>query len=83
VGIETFEILPLTERIGAEIRGVDLTRPLSNQQAQQIHEALMAHCVIFFRDQPITHEQLETLGRHFGSWRCIPASAASKVIRRS
>jgi taurine dioxygenase len=66
VSSETLEILPLTERIGAEIKGADLTKPLSNRQVQQIHDALTAHCVIFFRDQPINHEQLETLGRHFG-----------------
>jgi taurine dioxygenase len=66
VSSESFEIFPLTERIGAEIHGVDLTRPLSNRQVQQLHDALMVHCVIFFRDQPITHEQHEILGRHFG-----------------
>ncbi len=63
---ETLEIKPLTERIGAEVFGVDLTKPLSNSHVQQIHDALMAHCVIFFRDQAINHEQHETLGRHFG-----------------
>ena len=47
----SMEIQPLTPWIGAEIFGVDLTRPLSNDQVEAIHEAFLKYLVIFFRDQ--------------------------------
>ena len=40
---ETIEVKPATAAIGAEISGVDLGRPLGNQQFQEVHDALMAH----------------------------------------
>ena len=52
--------------IGAEIRGVDLSPPLGNQTFQEIHEALLRHLVIFFRDQDIDLEQQKAFGRRFG-----------------
>jgi taurine dioxygenase len=60
------EVQPLTERIGAVITGIDLTNPLSNYEIEQLHDAIKVHQVIFFRNQPITHEQHENFGRHFG-----------------
>ncbi len=60
------EVKPLTARIGAEVGGVDLTRPLSNAEVSAIHDALIAHQVIFFRDQPIDMDAHERFGRHFG-----------------
>src|SRR5436309_9417763 len=44
---DTIEVKPVTPVIGAEISGVDLRRPLGNQQFQEVHDALMAHQVIF------------------------------------
>ena len=48
---ETIQVDPLTPRIGAEIDGVDLSQPLGNQTFKEVHDALMEHQVIFFRDQ--------------------------------
>ncbi len=61
------QVTPLTARIGAEIGGVDLTRPLSNHQVSAIHDALIDHQVIFFRDQPMDFDAHERFGRYFGS----------------
>jgi len=63
---DTIEVKPVTRRIGAEIFGVDLGKALSNRQVQEIHDALIAHQVIFFRDQQMSHEAHKALGRHFG-----------------
>lgn len=63
---QTLQVTPMTQRIGAEISGVDLTRPLSEAQVDDVHRALVAHQVIFFRDQPIDHESHMRLGRYFG-----------------
>ena len=63
---EVLDVRPLTKRIGAEIFGVDLNAPLSNHVQSELHDALMAHQVIFFRDQPLSHESHLRLGRAFG-----------------
>ena len=63
---QSIEVRKLTPTIGAEIFGVDLSRELGNQQFQEIHDALMENLVIFFRDQPLSHEQLKAFGRAFG-----------------
>ena len=57
---------PATPVIGAEISGVDLAGPLSDETVDDIHAALLKWRVLFFRDQDITNEQLKAFGRRFG-----------------
>lgn len=64
----------LTPTIGAQIDGVDLSRPLSSEQFEEIHAALMQHLVIFFRDQPLTIEQHKAFGQRFGELDIHPTS---------
>ena len=71
---QTIEVRKLTPVIGAEIFGVDLARPLGNQQFQEVHDALMENLVIFFRDQDLTHEQHKDFGRRFGELHMHPTS---------
>lgn len=59
-------VRPMTARIGAEIEGVDLTHPLGTRTLKGLRDALLRHQVIFFRDQPISHEDHLRLGRAFG-----------------
>jgi taurine dioxygenase len=63
---DTITVTPSSPHIGAEIGNVDLTRPLSNRQVQELHDAIIAHGVIFFRDQKIDFESHERLVRYFG-----------------
>ncbi|MED5357912.1 MAG: TauD/TfdA family dioxygenase, partial [Pseudomonadota bacterium] len=51
---ERISVTPLSPVIGAEVSGVDLSQPLDNQLFQEIHDALIEHQVIFFRDQKMT-----------------------------
>jgi alpha-ketoglutarate-dependent sulfate ester dioxygenase len=62
----TLTVHPLTARTGAEIRGVDLSHPLSDADVQGIRDALHAWRVVFFRDQAIGHAEQIDFGRHFG-----------------
>ncbi|MBO2458373.1 TauD/TfdA dioxygenase family protein [Actinomadura violacea] len=48
---EILRISPLTPHIGAEIGGVDLTRPLTGELAAELRQALLEWKVVFFRDQ--------------------------------
>ena len=73
---QTIDVKKLSPAIGAEIRGVDLAKPLGNQTFQEIHDALMANLVIFFRDQEITAEQHKDFGRRFGELHTHPAAPA-------
>ncbi|MBT5264280.1 MAG: taurine dioxygenase [Rhodospirillaceae bacterium] len=73
---QTIEVNPVTPGIGAEISGVDLSSSLGNQQFQEVHDALMEHQVIFFRDQSIDLEQQKSFGRRFGELHIHPGSPA-------
>ncbi|MDH6122348.1 alpha-ketoglutarate-dependent taurine dioxygenase [Kitasatospora sp. GAS204A] len=52
--------------IGADIDGVDLSRPLSTDAVQQIKEALHRHKVVFFRGQSLDHTAQIAFARQFG-----------------
>ncbi|HAD24460.1 MAG TPA: taurine dioxygenase [Alphaproteobacteria bacterium] len=47
-------VSPVSGALGAEIDGIDLSQPLSEQQIADIRAALLEHLVIFFRNQDIT-----------------------------
>lgn len=68
------QVLPVTGTIGAEISGVDLTKPLSDDDFEFVHDALMAWGVIFFRNQPMTLDQHLAFGRRFGELHIHPAA---------
>lgn len=70
---EVIKVNPVTARVGAEIEGVDLTKPLDNRASQEIHEALKQYCVIFFRDQELDHDSHKAFGRLFGELHVHPA----------
>lgn len=53
----TLDIHPVTGRIGAEIRGVQLSGDLDAGTVQAIEAALARHKVIFFRDQQALDNQ--------------------------
>ena len=60
------DVIPLSAHIGAEIRGVDLTQPLTTPQISAIRAALLKWRVIFFREQFLTHEQHVAFSAQFG-----------------
>jgi alkyl sulfatase len=51
---------------GAEIFGVDLTKPLADSKAREIWAALLKWKVVFFRDQHIDHAQHVAFARRLG-----------------
>jgi taurine dioxygenase len=60
------EIVPTGAALGAEIRGVDLARPIDEGTFGEIERAFNENGVIFFRDQRITPPQQVELTRRFG-----------------
>jgi taurine dioxygenase len=69
---ESIEVRKLTPTIGAEIFGADLSKPLGNQQFDEIHRALMDNLVIFFRDQDMSIERHKEFGQCFGRLHVHP-----------
>jgi hypothetical protein len=69
---ETINVTPVTPRIGADVDGLTLAKPLSNRQVEELHQALAEHQVLFFRDQPLDAESHKALGRYFGELHIHP-----------
>lgn len=59
-------IQQLSPAVGAEIDGIDLSRPLAAHEKHAIDEALGKHGVVFFREQNLTPEQHIQFARQFG-----------------
>jgi taurine dioxygenase len=66
--------------IGAEVRGVDLSRPLDAAARTRIHDLWMQHLVLVFPGQSITDEQHIAFGRNFGELE-IHVSVAHRSSR--
>jgi taurine dioxygenase len=52
--------------LGAEVSGLDLARPLSDEQAAALRAAWLEHLVLFFRDQPLMPAQYMAFARRIG-----------------
>ena len=63
----SFAVEPIAGALGAEIRGVDLARPLDDDVVRAIRQALLDHLVVFFRDQQLTPAQFIAFGERFGT----------------
>lgn len=60
------DVRPISGNIGAEIRGVNIAANPSDEIITQLRQALVEHCVIFFRDQKLDMEQHIQFTRRFG-----------------
>jgi alpha-ketoglutarate-dependent taurine dioxygenase len=59
-------VSPLSAHIGAEVSGVDLTRPLTPNAVATVRAALLKWRVVFFREQFLSHEQQIAFSSQFG-----------------
>ena len=57
---------PLSAFTGAQIEGMDLRKGLSAQEVAFVRAMLLRWKVVFFRDQPLSHEQHIQFARNFG-----------------
>src|SRR5215472_14389478 len=72
MGYQTIRVTPVTPRIGADVDGIRLSNPLSNREVEDLHQALVEHQVLFFRDQPLDMDSHKVLGRCFGELHIHP-----------
>jgi taurine dioxygenase len=67
------KIRPLSGALGAEIAGVDLSKPLSAEAQREIKQALYDYLVIYFHDQVgFTRELHLDFAQMFGPLQKIP-----------
>jgi taurine dioxygenase len=71
-GYQSIEVSSLTPHIGAEVSGVDLRQPLSNEQFSEIYQAWLDWQVLVFREQDIDREQHKAFARKFGTLHVHP-----------
>jgi taurine dioxygenase len=62
----SLDIRPLSGAIGAEIGGIDLSKPLDDMIVAAVRRAWLDHLVIFFRGQDLPPDRLMTLAGRFG-----------------
>ena len=48
------KVTPLSDVMGAEVTGVDLTQPLSASDREQLYNAFLEHLLLCVRDQRAT-----------------------------
>lgn len=65
-GSNSITVTPLTLHIGAEIGGVDLSRPLDQGTLSAVYDAFLKWKVVFFRDQKLDHAGQVAFARQMG-----------------
>ena len=73
--LDSLEVVPTGAALGAEIRGVDLAQPMSEEVKGALRDAWTEHLVLLFRDQEMTEEQHLDATRIFGE-AVVPAAKA-------
>ena len=76
MGSNSLDVQPVAGALGAQIHGVDLSEPLDDVTFERIHQAMLDHCVIFFRDQDITPDEQP------GKARPVPAGRPERGAGR-
>lgn len=69
-----FETVRLGGNIGAEVRGLDLRKPLTDEQFKALHEVFVRHEVLVFREQDISLDEQMAFARRFGELSIHPFS---------
>jgi len=77
------ELTPLHPTLGAELRGVDLTRPVEPEIFAEIEAAFNRHGILVFPEQPVTDEQQLAFSRLFGQLEVNPNYAGAKMRLRA
>jgi alpha-ketoglutarate-dependent 2,4-dichlorophenoxyacetate dioxygenase len=76
------EVSPLHPTLGAEVRRVDLTRPVPPEIFAEIEAAFNRHGILVFPDQPVTDEQQLAFSRRFGPLEVNPNYAGATMRLR-
>ena len=70
--MDLIEARPMSGALGAEITGVDLSRPLGTAAVAEVRQALLDHLVIFFAAQDLAPKSLLAFARCLGEPLAYP-----------
>ena len=62
----TLTVVPLNPYVGAEVRGIDLRKPIDGETKHALYQAWLKHLVLLFRDQELSQESLIEATKVFG-----------------
>jgi taurine dioxygenase len=65
--VAAMNVTPLTNDTGAEVRGIDLSRPISETDKATLNRAFVDHSVLVIRDQHLTPQQVVAAVGLFGT----------------
>ena len=60
------EFRKLSDKIGVEAIGVDLSKMPDSKNMEQIEKAFVDNCILLFRNQQLTEDQHVAFSKHFG-----------------
>jgi alpha-ketoglutarate-dependent taurine dioxygenase len=75
--VSRLTVRKLHPALGAEVRGVDMRRPLDAASFRELHDIWMQHLVLVFPDQHVTDAEHVAFTRYFGE----PEIFHQKIIR--
>ena len=64
--VESIEVVPTGAALGAEVRGLDLSKPVSDQLKEKLIELWGEYMVLLFRNQDLTDENILATAEVFG-----------------
>ena len=73
-------VTPTGAALGADVTGVDLSKPLSSETFRQIEDAWHTHLVLRFRGQKLDDPALLAFGQRFGELDSAPIHAGKDVV---
>ncbi|MFC5185169.1 TauD/TfdA dioxygenase family protein [Actinomadura harenae] len=74
------EFQPMTANIGAEVSGVDIGKPLDEEQVQTLRDGLLRHMVLFFREQHISDDEHVAFAKRFGTANMPPMDTSGSAV---
>jgi alpha-ketoglutarate-dependent 2,4-dichlorophenoxyacetate dioxygenase len=75
-------IRPVHPTFVGEVSGIDITRPLTRDQADAIEAGMHEYAVLVFHDQPLTDEQQVAFTRNFGELEVTLAGQLARPEKR-
>lgn len=76
MGYQAIEIDTAVGPIGAEVKGVDLSKPIAANVMSEIHQAWLMHGVLFFHDQSLVPDDQVRFASYLGDLDVYPFMSA-------
>ena len=62
------EVIPLSAHVGAEVRGVDVSREIASATKHELYAAWLKHLVLVIRDQKLSADDQRRFDSYYSRW---------------